>query len=169
LELKLEDANDPNKLGEGEDVEGKEVVELSRAVDKLAHPPCKSEGVMTVSARPEIYLVGDKEVGSARKEGGIWQFGFGDGFGCGAGTKAFVLRADHPRYQWRLADGTTVGTSTHESWLWPRYATGRGNPNGFVPGQDNLFAGVLQNINASRSRGKIGSYGILGGAQLESL
>jgi hypothetical protein len=244
LDLKLEEANEPNKLGEGEEVEGEEVVENSKNLqpapqfsvnpaDKLACPPCKSEGAMTVTARPEIYLVEDakasKEGSGARKEGGIWQFDFGDGFGCGAGTKnadpltdedtvtscaseetlhrcggveehervglilykfgppfavgdvivsdvgkhglqrAFVLRADHPRYQLRLADGMTVGTSTHESWLWPRYATGRGNPNGFAPDQDDPFVEIRQTINALRSRGKIGSYGVLGNAQLESL
>ena len=91
MELKLEDANNPNKLGEGVDIEGEEVVEISRAVDKPACPPCKSEGAIAVSARPEIHLVGDanasKEGGGARKEGGVWQFNFGDGFGCGAGTK----------------------------------------------------------------------------------
>ena len=36
---------------------------------------------------------------------------------------AFILRADHPRYKLRSVDGTTVGTSTHESWLRPKYAT----------------------------------------------
>ncbi len=229
MELKLEDANNPNKLGEGVDIEGEEVVEISRAVDKPACPPCKSEGAIAVSARPEIHLVGDKEGGGAMKEGGIWQFNFGDGFGCGSGTnnadpltdkdtvtlctleetlrgcdgveehkrggpidlnlgppfavgdvimsnigkhglqRAFVLRADHPRYQLRLADGTTVGTSMHKSWLWPRYATGRGNPNSVVPDQDNPFADIWQTIKASRSSGKIGSYGVLGDAQLESL
>jgi hypothetical protein len=50
---------------------------------------------------------------------------------------AFVLRADHPRYQLRLEDGSTIGTSMHESWLQPRYATWRGNPNGFAPDQDD--------------------------------
>ncbi len=82
--------------------------------------------------------------------------------------RAFVLRADHSRYQLRLADGMTAGTSTHESWLWPCYATGRGT-NGFAPDQDDPFADIRRTINASRSRGKIGSYGILGDAQVESL
>ncbi len=92
--------------------------------------------------------------------------------------RAFVLRADHPRYKLRLVDGTTVGTSTHESWLRTRYATGRGNPNGFAPDQDDPFVDIRQTIVASRGRGgkivrnrggKIGSYGVLGDAQLESL
>ena len=82
--------------------------------------------------------------------------------------RAFVLRADHPRYQLRLADGTTVGTNTHESWLWPCYATGRGNPNGFAP-RDDPFADIWRTINALRSRGKTGSYGVLGDTQVESL
>jgi hypothetical protein len=181
---------------------------------------------MTVE-RPDIHLVEE----SGGEEGGVWQFDFGDGFGCGAGTeyadpltdedtvtscaseatlcagrggveaherggpivlnpgppfavgdviradvgkhglqRAFVLRADHPRYQLRLEDGTTIGTSTHDSWLQPRYATGPGNPNGLAPDQDDPFGDIRKTIAASRSRGsKIGSYGILGDAQLESL
>ena len=179
-------------------------------IENLACPPHKPERVMTVE-RPGIHLV--EEGGGASKEGGVWQFDFGDGFGCGAGTKnadpltdedtvtlcaseatlrgrggveeherggpivlnlgppfavgdvilsdvgkhglqrAFVLRADHPRYKLRLADGTTVGTSTHESWLRPRYATGRGNPNGFAPDQDDPFVDIRQTIVASRGRG----------------
>ncbi len=62
-----------------------------------------------------------------------------------------------------------IGTSMHESWLWPQYATWWGNPNGFAPDQDNPFVGIRQTISATLSRGKIGSYGILGDAQLESL
>jgi hypothetical protein len=145
---------------------------------------------MTVSVRPEINLVEDAK---ASKDGGGWQFHFGDGFGCGVGTRntdalmeedtvtsvaleemlrgcggledhervgpvlynpgppfavgdeimsnvgkyglqqAFVLRADHPWYQLRLEDESTIGTSTHESWLRPRYATWQGNPNNFAP------------------------------------
>jgi len=211
-------------LEEGEEVE--EHVSMH-----LTEKSCKSEGAMMVSARPEIYLVDAKASKKAVKlpKSGGWQFDFGDGFVCGAGTnnadplmdedtviscaseetlrgcsgveeherggpivlnsgppfamgdvimsdigkhglqRAFVLRADHPRYQLRLADGTTVGTSMHESWLQPRYATGRGNPNGFAPDQDDPFVEIRQTINASRSRGKIGSYGILGDAQLEFL
>ena len=57
---------------------------------------------------------------------------------------------------------------SHDSWLRPCYATGQGNPNGFAP-EDNPFADIRRTINASRSRGKIGSYGVLGDAQLESL
>ena len=39
-----------------------------------------------------------------------------------------------------------------------------------MPDQDDPFVEIRQTIVASRSRGgKIGSYGILGGAQLESL
>ena len=75
-DLMLEEANNPNDLGEGEEVEGKEVVEInwpvSRLADNLACPPRKPEGAMTVSARPDIYLVEDEVGGGARKEGGIW-------------------------------------------------------------------------------------------------
>ena len=205
-----EKVNDP---GEGEDVEGEE--EEEDCPKPCARPPLKPERIMTVE-RPDIHLVEE----SGGEEGGVWQFDFGDGFGCGAGTeyadpltdedtvtscaseatlrgrggveaherggpivlnpgppfavgdvirsdvgnhglqRAFVLRADHPRYQLRLADGTTVGTSTHDSWLQPRYATGPGNPNGFAPDQDDPFVDIRKTIVASRSRG---------GAQLESL
>jgi len=160
-----EKVNDP---GEGEDVEGEE--EEEDRTKNRARPPLKPERIMTVE-RPDIHRV-EKSGG---EEGGVWQFDFGDGFGCGAGTEyadllmdkdtvtscaseailhgrggvevherggpivlnpgppfavgdvimsdvgkhglqwAFVLRADHPRYQLRLADGTTVGTSTHDS------------------------------------------------------
>ena len=211
-----------------------------------------SEGAMTVSTRPDVYLSDTKAFTDDSKEEeeeeldlapckaskddvklpncGGWQFDFGDGFGGGPGEnyadpltdedtvtscaseetlrgcggvekherggpivlragppftvgdviradvgkhglqRAFVLRADHPRYQLRLEDGTTIGTSTHEAWLQPGYATGRGNPNGFAPDQDDPFFEIRQTIVASRSRGgKIGSYGVLGDAQLESL
>ena len=184
-----EKVSDPNKSEKGEDVEEEE--EEMRTRTQECVPVCrrrfeeeeeemctphKPKRVMTVE-RPDIHLV--EEGGGASKEGGVWQFDFGDGFGCGAGTKnadpltdedtvtscaseatlrgrggveeherggpvvlnlgppfavgdvimsdvgkhglqrAFVLRADHPRYQLRLADGTTIGTSTHESWLQP--------------------------------------------------
>jgi hypothetical protein len=221
-----EEEEEMRTLTQEEMEEIKEMEEIE--IEHLACPPHKPERVMTVE-RPDIHLV--EEGGSASKEGGVWQFDFGDGFGCGTGTKnadpltdedmvtscaseatlrrgrggveehkrggpvelnsgppfavgdvimsdlgkhglqrAFVLRADHPRYQLRLADGTTIGTSTHESWLQPRYATGRGNPNGFAPDQDDPFVEIRQTIIDSRSRGgKIGSYGILGDAQLETL
>jgi hypothetical protein len=144
--------------------------------NKLTHLPYQSDRAMTVSARPEIHLVEDAKVS---KDGGRWQFDFGDGFGCRVGTRntgaltdkdtvtsvaseetlrrcggledrkqggpvlynlgplfavgdesmsdvgkhglqrAFVLRADHPKYQLRLENGSTIGTSMHESWLWP--------------------------------------------------
>jgi hypothetical protein len=234
LDLELEEAN---KL-EGET---KEVVDkgsgpdvpppfasrnLPAPADKLACPPHQSDRAMTVSARPEIHLVEDAK---ASKDGGGWQFDFGDGFGCGVSTRnrdaltdkntitlvaseetlqgcggledhewggpvlynpgplfavgdeimsdvskhglqrAFVLRADHPRYQLRLEDGSTIGTSTHKSWLWPQYATWWGNPNGFAPDQEDPFVEIWQTISATWSRGKIGSYSILGDVQLESL
>jgi hypothetical protein len=192
---------------------------------KLARPPHQSDRAMMVSARPEIHLVEDAK---ASKDGSEGQFNFGDGFGCGVGTRntdalmdednvtlvaleemlrgcggledhkrggpnlynpgppfavgdeimsnvckhglqqAFVLRADHPRYQLRLEDRSTIGTSMHESWLRPRYATWQGNLNGFAPDQDDPFVETQQTISATWSRGKIGSYGILGDTQLES-
>jgi hypothetical protein len=76
--------------------------------------------------------------------------------------RAFVLRADHPRYQLRFEDRSTIGTSMHEFWLWLRYATWRGNPNGFTPDQEDPFVEIRQTISATRSRGNKGSYGILG-------
>jgi len=174
----------PNKLGEGEDVEEEahsnfHEEDCKDCTVNRARPPLKPERIMTVE-RPDIHRVEE----SGGEEGGVWQFDFGDGFGCGAGTEyadpltdedtitscaseatlrgrggvevherggpivlnpgppfavgdvimsdvgkdglqwAFVLRADHPRYQLRLADGTTVGTSTHDSWLQPRYRQG---------------------------------------------
>jgi len=172
-------------LEEGEEEEGVEGKE-----EELDLTSGKSEGAMTVSARPDIYLVDtckddvEEDLGlTSCKASKVnvelpkcsgWQFDFGEGFGCGAGVnnadpltdedtvtlcaseetlrgrggveeherggpvvlnsgppfavgdvimsdvgnhgmqRAFVLRADHPRYQLRLADGTTIGTSTHE-------------------------------------------------------
>jgi hypothetical protein len=79
-DLMLEEANNPNDLGEGEEVEGKEVVEInwpvSQLANNLARPPRKPEGAMTVSARLDIYLVEDEVGGGARKEGSVWQFNF---------------------------------------------------------------------------------------------
>jgi len=202
-----EKVNNPNKSGKGEDVEGEEEEMRTRTqeemedIENLARPPHKPERVMTVE-RPDIHMV--EEGGGASKEGGVWQFGLGNGFGCGAGTKnadpltnedtvtscaleatlrgcggveeherggpivlnsgppfavgdvilsdvgkhglqrAFVLRADHPRYKLRLVVRTTVGTSTHESWLRPGYATG------LAPDQDDPFVNIWQTIVASR-------------------
>jgi len=207
-------------LKEGEEEEGEE--------EELDLTSGKSEGAMTVSARPDIYLVDAKASKDDLKEeeeldltsckaskvnvelpkSGGWQFDFGDGFGCGEGAinadpltdedtvtscaseetlrgcggveehkrggpialnsgppfavgdvimsnvgkhvlqRAFVLRTNHPRYQLRLEDGTTIGTSTHEPWLQPQYATWRGNPNGFAPDQDEIKTTLL-----SRSAG----------------
>ena len=79
--------------------------------------------------------------------------------------RAFVLKANHPRYTLRLEDGTTVGTSTYEAWLAPRYATWPGNPNGLAADQDDPFAEVRSKTRPSR----IGSYGVLGDAQRDSL
>ena len=55
---------------------------------------------------------------------------------------AFVMEVDHPCYKLRLANRTTVSTSTHDIWLWPQYATWAGNPSSFVPEQDDLFVDV---------------------------
>jgi hypothetical protein len=52
--------------------------------NKLARSPHQSDRVMTVSARPEIHLVEDTK---ASKDGGGWQFDFGDEFGCGVSTR----------------------------------------------------------------------------------
>ena len=45
----------------------------------------------------------------------------------------------------------------------------QGNLNGFVPDQNDPFVEIRQTVSATQSRGKIGTYCILGDTQLESL
>jgi hypothetical protein len=79
--------------------------------------------------------------------------------------RAFVLESDHPCYKLRLEDGTTVSASTYNDWLSPGYATGEGNPNGFAQEWDDPFVKARAGVEAA----KLGSYGIHGDAQRESL
>jgi len=73
--------------------------------------------------------------------------------------RAFVLKADYPRYRLRLENGAKIWTHTGESWLTPRWAPGE-----FAEDQDDPFKDERLNQNL-----KTGSYGIHIDAQLESL
>ena len=63
--------------------------------------------------------------------------------------RAFVLKADHPRYRLQLENGATIWTHTGESWLKPRWAPGE-----FAEDQDDPFKGERINQNL-----ETGSYG----------
>ena len=79
--------------------------------------------------------------------------------------RAFVLESDHPCYKLRLEDGMTVSASTYTDWLSPGYATWEGNPNGFAQERDDPFVKARAGVEPA----KLGSYGIHGDAQRESL
>ncbi len=79
--------------------------------------------------------------------------------------RAFVLESAHPCYKLRLEDSTTASASTYNDWLNPSYATWEENPNGFALERDNPFVKVRAEVNPT----KMGSYGIHGYAQRDSL
>jgi hypothetical protein len=96
-------------------------------------------------------------------------FGVGTVINCDVGNhrhqRAFVLESDHPRYKLRLEDGTTASASTYNNWLSLGYATWEGNPNGFALERNDPVVKVRAEVNPT----KMGSYGIHGDAQRESL
>ncbi len=61
-------------------------------------------GPVLYNLGPPFAVVGDEIMSNVGKHGLQW---------------TFVLRADHPRYQLRLEDGSTICTSMHKSWLRP--------------------------------------------------
>ena len=73
--------------------------------------------------------------------------------------RAFVLSADHSKYQLCLEEGKTIGTHIGKAWMAPQWAPGE-----FVPDQDDPF-------REERGNGclKLGLYGIHMDSQLESL
>ena len=73
--------------------------------------------------------------------------------------RAFVLKADHPRYRLQLESGATIWTHTGESWLKPWWAPGE-----FAEDKDDPFKDERVNQNLMT-----GSYGIHIDAQLEAL
>ena len=64
--------------------------------------------------------------------------------------QGFIMEADHPCYKIRMEKGATVWTTTGESWLRPRPASGQ-----FAKDQDDPFK-ELRSDPALR----IGSYGL---------
>jgi hypothetical protein len=74
--------------------------------------------------------------------------------------QAFVMKSDYPQYQLRLESGATKSTSIHEAWLAPRIL-------GMAPDQDDLFAKIREQVERGPLR--MGSYGVHGDAQWESL
>ena len=92
-------------------------------------------------------------------------FAVGTVINCDIGNhglqRVFVLELDHPCYELRLEDGTTVSASTYNDWLSPGYATWEGNPNGFAQERDDTFVKVRAEVKLT----KLGPYGIHGDAQ----
>jgi hypothetical protein len=74
--------------------------------------------------------------------------------------QAFVMELDHPQYQLRLENRVTVCTSIQESWLKARMLR-------MAPDQDDLFVRICKEVE--RGPLKMGSYGVHGNAQQESL
>ena len=73
---------------------------------------------------------------------------------------AFVMESNHPKYCLRLECGTTVSTNIQQSWLKSRML-------GMAPDRDDPFVGVRKEMEAGHH--KMGSYGVHGDAQRESL
>jgi hypothetical protein len=100
---------------------------------------------------------------------------YDSGCGCDANgrrqLRAFVIKLDHPRYQLRLEAGVTVSTSMQEALLMPRLVTWPGNPNDLAPDQDDPFVNIRRKVEHEGARGKrkLGSYGVHGNAQRESI
>ena len=85
--------------------------------------------------------------------------------------REFILKSDHPCYKLRLESGTTVTTSTKESWLAPCLASWAGNLNNIAKDQVNPFSSIRQQANLGQSQEKqeMGSYRVQRDAQHESL
>jgi hypothetical protein len=81
--------------------------------------------------------------------------------------RAFVINLDHLRYQLRSESGSTESTSMQEAWLLPRLLCEPGNVNNLVPDQNDLFSKIWAQVKHGSS--KMGSYGMHGDAQRESL
>jgi hypothetical protein len=73
---------------------------------------------------------------------------------------AFVMESNHPEYRLRLECGITVSTNIQQSWLKSRML-------GMAPDRDDPFVGVRKEMKAGHH--KMGSYGVHGDAQRESL
>ncbi len=84
---------------------------------------------------------------------------------------AFVRMADDPRYELFLESGITVETSWGESFLIPRFDTSPGNVNDLAPDQDDPWEAVRFEVESRKGtiNQKMGSYGVHGDAQHESL
>jgi hypothetical protein len=74
--------------------------------------------------------------------------------------QAFVIKSHHPEYRLRLEDGTTVATNMQDLWLTARMS-------GMAPDRDDPFVKIRKEVEAGPL--KMGSYGVHGNAQRESL
>ncbi len=76
--------------------------------------------------------------------------------------RVFILKLDHPRYKLRLESGTTVSTSTKESWLAPCLTSRAGNPNNIALDQDDPFSSIRRQVELGRlkEKQKMGLYGV---------
>ena len=74
--------------------------------------------------------------------------------------RAFVMESNHPEYRLRLECGITVSTNIQQSWLKSRMS-------GMAPDRDDPFVEVRKEMEAGPHR--MGSYGVHGDAQRESL
>jgi hypothetical protein len=143
----------------------------ARLTDSDTDTSAASEDTWRPSNMGCPYGLEDHEVGPGPRSNPGPPFAVGDVIMCDApghllGTdtitrlqRAFVLKAEHPRYRLRLESGATIWTHTGESWLKPRWAPGE-----FAENQDDPFKDERVNQNL-----KTGSYGIHIDAQLESL
>jgi hypothetical protein len=80
---------------------------------------------------------------------------------------AFVIKLDHPQFQLRLESGATESTSMQEVWMSPRLLWELGNMNNIASDQDNQFSKIQAQVKHRSLR--MGSYGVHGDAQWESL
>ena len=127
------------------------------------HKAHKAKGPLQGS-KLEGSTLEDHELGRGPKPNTGPPFAVGDVIMCDTPRspglqQAFVLSADHPKYQLRLENGNTVGTHVGKAWLAPRWAPGK-----YAGDQDDPFREELSN-----KRLRMGSYGILVDSQIESL
>jgi len=94
-------------------------------------------------------------------------FAVGEVITCDVGDhgpqRGFVMKADHPRYKLRFKGGATLTTSHSKAFLIPRL-------KGLAPHQDDPFNKVRKEVERGvAGQPRVGSYGVHGDAQRESL